>query len=135
VLTDTQKTNVRRFGGWGLVGDTATAIYAQPVYAPSYIRTGVGLLLSDRLNHLTPSEESVLIEVYLEPLEKLETDILSVADNVDTDSAGPWVHNKRERQDRESLFNSLRRRMCSFLNFLPGPYLSGSDYAMAVVRA
>jgi hypothetical protein len=135
VLTDTEKTNVRRWGGWGLVGDPATAIYAQPVYAPSYIRTGVGLLLDDRLNHMTPSEEGVLKAVYLEPLAKLETDILSVADNVDTDSAGPWVHNKRERQDRESLFNSLRRRMCAFLNFLPGPYLTGSDYAMAVVRA
>lgn len=132
MLTDTEKTNVRRWAGYGLVGDLATAIYSQPVYAPSYIRTGVGLLLENRLNHMTPSEETVLREVYLEPLETLESDILTAGDGIDTDKAGPWERNKRERQDRESLFNSLRVRMCGFLNFLPGPYL---NVGLQLVRA
>ena len=132
MLTDTERTNARRWMGYGLVGDTATSIYSQPVYAPSYIRTGVGLLLDNRLSHLQPSEETILREAYLEPLATLESDILGVAANLDTDSAGPWVHNKRERQDREALFNSLRRRMCGFLNFLPGPYL---EVGLQLVRA
>lgn len=132
MLTDTERANTRRWAGYGLVGDLATAIYSQPVYAPSYIRTGVGLLLDDRLSHLAPSEELILRDVYLEPLEKLESDLLTVADNLDTDAAGPWIHNKRERQDREDLFNSLRRRMCGFLNFLPGPYL---QVGLQLVRA
>ncbi len=133
MLTDVQKTNARRWLGYGLVGDAATEIYSQPVYAPSYIRTGVGLLLDDRLAHLTPAEETILVEVYLEPLAILETNILLAADNIDTDSAGPWVSNKRERQDREALFNSLRRRMCGFLNFEPGPSLGGGG--ITLVRA
>lgn len=132
-LTQAQRVAVRRYAGYGLVGDASTAIYAQPVYAPSYIRTGVGILLDARLDHLTVAEEDVLVNTYLTTLYRLETDILKAADSIDTDEAGPWKRNKRERQDRQGLFNSWRRAMCKFLNFAPGEGIG--DGSIALMRA
>ncbi len=118
--------------GYGVEGDAETAIYAQPVYSPSYNRTGVGILLSDRLDHLTSAEENILVDIYLDKLETLETDVLLAGDNIDTAEAGPWKANPREQADREKLFNSWRRKMCAFLNFEPGPGLEGGG--LSIVR-
>ena len=132
-LSQSQRVNCRRWAGYGLVGDTSTAIFSQPVYAPAYNRTGVGIMLDARLDHLTESEEDVLVNTYLITLAKLETDILKAGESIDTDTAGPWIRNKRERQERKALFNEWRRAMCHFLNFAPGGSLG--DGSISLLRA
>ncbi len=76
-----------------------------------------------RLNSMSASEESVLINTYLTKLALLETAITDASDNLDTDVAAIWTHNKNEVSDRMNLFNKWRRLMCSFIGIPPGPWL------------
>jgi hypothetical protein len=70
---------------------------------------------------MSASEESA----YQHLSEKLvlETAITDASDNLDTDIAAIWTHNKNEVSDRMNLFNKWRRQMCSFIGIPPGPWL------------
>lgn len=133
-LTEAQSTDVRRFMGYGVAGGAGAAAYAEPVFSHAgHAGAYGGVSLSLRLANLQPSEEAILINTYLANLTTLETAIVGASANLDTDEAAVWKHNKRERQDREALFDSWRRRMCSFLGFKPGPDL-GSPNNCSLVR-
>ncbi|OGB23349.1 MAG: hypothetical protein A3I66_01405 [Burkholderiales bacterium RIFCSPLOWO2_02_FULL_57_36] len=127
-LTAAQKTDVRRFAGYPMEGTVAGSAVV------IYNRTYPNVTLSDRLDQLTSSEELILINTYLTNLTALETAIVGVSTNLDTDEAAVWKHNKNERQDREGLFNSWRRKMCAFLGFPPGPGLGSGDHRVSLVR-
>ena len=121
-LTSAEAVDVRRFMGYSVSGDSASFNFRELVYsAVSYF----GLSLDYRLQHLTPEEETVLRNVYLGRLAALETAIVSASDNLDTDKAAVWTHNKDEVRDRTALFNKWRRDLCTFLGFEPGPTLQG----------
>lgn len=130
-LTSAQKVNVRRYMGYSLKGNDTVAPAAEPVVSNS---SYLGMTLDVRLDNLTADEESVLISTYLTNLDTLESAIVSVSANLDTDAAAVWTHNKNERCDREALFNSWCRKMCDFLGFAPGPGLN-SGFNISVVRA
>lgn len=83
----------------------------------------MGLSIDYRLQHLMPEEESVVRSVYLAKLNLLETAITDSSDNLDTDVAAVWTHNKNEVRDRTDLFSQWRRQLCAFLGFNPGPTL------------
>jgi hypothetical protein len=129
-LTSAQMVDVRRFMGYQAVGTT------MPITAQQDLVYGffgmVQMSLYTRLTTLTSDEEVVLINTYLVNLNTLETAIVGTSANLDTDQAAVWFHNKRERQDREALFDSWRRRLCGFIGFGPGPDLGGSFGAQLV---
>lgn len=105
-FTDAEKTDIRRFLGYGVFGKT-------PEY-PFGIRfiTYSGDL-EFKMNHLQPTEETVVRD-YLNTLKNLEGDIPLVADNLDTDRAAVWYHNKKEMMDRVNLFDYIRQKLSNF---------------------
>lgn len=121
MLTDQQKTDVRRYAGYPMVGDTP--VDNSRDFAYGWVSPGVWETLFKRLTTMSASEESVLINVYLTKLALLETAITDASDNLDTDVAAIWTHNKNEVSDRMSLFNKWRRQMCAFIGIPPGPWL------------
>lgn len=131
-LTSQQMADTRRYMGYSVVGTTNTI---GPQYDVVYGRFGmVTMSLYTRLTTLTAEEESTLISVYLTNLATLESAILLTSDNLDTDQAAVWKHNKNEQADRDRLFDSWRRRMCAFIGFAPGPGV-GSGSSVSLTRA
>lgn len=119
MLTDAQKTNVRRWLGYPTITSGAhDTVYSIVVFP------GSSVTLTTKLEGLTSTEEVALLNTYLYTIETLETAILGAADNMDTDKAGPWVANRLEASQRTSLFKQWCRQMCGFLGFEPGPGLN-----------
>jgi hypothetical protein len=65
-------------------------------------------------------------------LSLLETAITDSGDNLDTDVAAVWTHNKNEVRDRTKLFKQVCRNLCEFLGFEPGPKLGTGE--LRIVR-
>lgn len=130
-LTDAQITDVRRYAGFQLSGTPALTANNDIAYLVFGTRQ---MSLVERLNSLSASEESVLVNTYLTNLNTLEAAIVSAAANLDTDQAAVWKHNKTEVEERERLFDSWRRRMCAFLGFAPGPGIAASS-SVSLTRA
>lgn len=90
-------------------------------------------LLETRLAGMSADEEAVIRTVYLANLTNLETAIPAVSDNLDTDQAAVWHHNKDELRDREALLDCWRRRLCGFIGVRPGNGLK-SGLGASVIR-
>ena len=106
-FTAAEKTDIRRFCFYGVFGDTPEANF------------GIRYLtfsgdLEFKMNHLQPTEEAV-VRKFLATLIQLEDDIPLAADNLDTDRAAVWYHNKNELHDRDELFNYYARKLANFL--------------------
>jgi hypothetical protein len=128
-LTAQQLVDCRRYMGYSVTGDSTSQPYRELVYSNvSYM----GLSLDYRLAHLSTEEEGVVVSTYLTPLALREQEIQGAADNLDTDQAAVWKRNANEVNDRIQLFNWLRRDLCRFLGFAPGPDLASGN---RVVRA
>lgn len=128
-LTDAEKTDVRRFCGYGAFGG------GQPLPASGYRFSTQYGVLEYKLNVLSVDEESVVRTVYLANLAALEDDIMGAAGiraNLDTDEAAVWKHNKNEYRDRKALYNGVRREFCSFLGVQPGPGLGAGGLTLVV---
>ncbi|KVW15397.1 hypothetical protein [Burkholderia cepacia] len=121
MLTAQQMADVRRFAGYPMLADTVADDSRD--FAYGWVSPGVWQTLEHRLTNMKPEEESILINTYLTPLYTLETAITSAGDNLDTDVAAVWTHNKNEVSDRTKLFDQWRRRMCYFIGVAPGPSL------------
>jgi hypothetical protein len=123
MLTDAQLTDIRRYMGYQLIGTTMTITDDNDIV---YGQFGMSVIsLHRRLTTLSASEETVLINTYLTTLNMLETAIPMTSDNLDTDQAAVWTHNKNEQRDRDRLFDSWRVRLCEFIGFPPSPTLNG----------
>lgn len=125
-FTDAEKTDIRRFCGYGAFGG------GQPLPASGYRFSTAYGTLEYKMNTLSAAEESVSRTVYLANLATLETAIFSTSDNLDTSVAAVWEHNKNEQRDRDRLFDSTRRRFCGFLGIPPGPDLGASGITVVV---
>lgn len=133
MLTSAQMTDVRRYMGYQVVGTTIAIGGDNDVV---YGRFGmVTMSLYTRLTTLTADEEAVLVNTYLANLTELETDIFGVRENLDTDQAAVWTHNKAELADRAALYNRVRRMLCDFIGFCPGPGVSTGGNSVGLVRA
>jgi len=119
MLTEAQKVDVRRFCGF--------AAYAHFgwVFEEDYAT------LELRMDNFCPEEEAVITGNYLVNLPALETAIVSASDNLDTDQAAVWFHNKDEVGDRTALFNQKRRDLCGFIGVKPG---RGLGQGGAIIR-
>lgn len=128
-FTDAEKTDVRRFCGYGAYGS------GNPLPASGYRFSTQYGVLEYKLNNLGAAEEAVVRTTYLTNLALLETDIMGTAgirSNLDTESAAVWKHNKNEFRDRKNLFNGVRREFCAFLGIEPGPGLSAGGLTLVV---
>lgn len=121
MLTAQQMSDVRRFAGYPMLADTQADDSRD--FAYGWVSPGVWQTLEHRLTNMRPEEESILITTYLTPLYTLETAVTAASDNLDTDIAAVWTHNKNEVRDRTKLFDQWRRRMCYFIGVAPGPSL------------
>lgn len=128
VFTAQQLTDIRRFCGYPAVGD-GNVVFPFPWIMRQY------LALEYRLQHLSQTDGTTLIAQYLTPLYAIETSLGTVYQNLDTDQAAVWVHNKNEQADKVASFNYWRRRLCAYLEVPPGPELRqgvGSTVRLAV---
>jgi hypothetical protein len=128
-FTDAQKVDIRRFCGYPAYGGTPSGFQSWRFFQ-------VYGLLEYRMNNLSSTEETAVETIYLANLYPLELAIANsgqgATDNMDTDSAGPWVHNKNEVRDRSRLFDMWCRRLCGFFDIPPGPAL-GDGSARIVI--
>jgi hypothetical protein len=129
LLTAAQLVDVRRYMGYSVSGNAAAHPYRELAYSNvSYM----GLSLDYRLANLSGAEEMVILNTYLPNLMAREQEIQGAAGNLDTDQAAVWKRNSNEVSDRIRLFTWLRRELCTFLGFPPGPQLETGN---RVVRA
>lgn len=129
MLTSAQIVDVRRFMGYSVSGNDVSFPFRELVYSSvSYM----GLSIDYRLANLSSDEEAIVVNKYLVNLNLREQEIQDASCNLDTDQAAVWKHNKNEISDRRDLFTALRRELCTFLGFEPGPQLG---YANRLVRA
>ena len=125
MLADSDKVDIRRYAGYPMYG-------GQPVQAFGYrFFTQYGTL-EFRMNNALPEEYSV-VQAMLTRLRGLEADLFGSSANLDTASAGPWVHNAKEVADRMGLYALHRRELCNFFGVPPGPSFQGGNSYRGVV--
>lgn len=124
-LTDPQKADVRRWLGWPILNNNETDYV--------YGHSPRSISLTDKLDGLNTTDETILTETYLANLATMEQGFLDAQANMDTVKAGPWEANPREVSQRRSLFTSWRIEMAAFLGFPLGPGLSGGN-SVPIVR-
>lgn len=123
-LTDAEKTDVRRFCGYPVYGAAPAGLQTWRFYQ-------VYGLLEFRMNNLSDAE-LVVIRRYLGTLSVLEIAVPRSGENLDTDQAAVWTHNRGETQDRTLLFDGWRRRLCGFLGIPPGPEFLNRGISLVV---
>lgn len=127
-LSAQQAVDVRRYMGYSLSGNSTAQPYREWVYSDA---TAFGSLSLDyRLANLSAEEENTVVNFYLANLYLREQEIQDASQNLDTDKAAVWTHNKQEVSDRMGLFNQLRRDLCNFLGFSPGRALMQGNRLM-----
>jgi hypothetical protein len=116
MLTDQQKTDVRRFCGYPAYGASPDGNIGWRFY----VAYG---LLEYRMSNLSAAEIAVVLS-YLTTLTQLEVAVPTASDNLDSDAAASWKHNQNEIGDRLRLLDEWRRRLCSFFGVAPGDGLA-----------
>lgn len=128
MLSDQQLSDVRRYAGYPLQGDVTLDDRRDTAWG--WVAPMIWQTLNHRLENLRPEEEFRIVS-FLTAISGLETDVLSATDNLDTDQAAVWVHNKNEVADRMRLYRMWRRELCGFLGVPPGPALGDGTISMA----
>ena len=124
MLTDPEKTDVRRFCGYPAYGAGVDGFDGWRFYQ-------VYGLLEYRMTNLSCEEESV-VRRYLAQLRGLELAVPRSADSLDTDQAAVWTRNRSEPEDRLRLLDSWRRRLCGFFGVPAGPALGDGGIKIVV---
>ena len=124
MLTDPEKTDVRRFCGYPAYGAGVAAFDGWRFYQ-------VYGLLEYRMTNLSCEEESV-VRRYLAQLRGLELAVPRSADSLDTDQAAVWTRNRSEPEDRLRLLDSWRRRLCGFFGVPAGSALGDGGIRIVV---
>ena len=125
MLTEAEKTDIRRFCGYPAYGASASGNTGWRFYQ------AYGAL-EYRLTNLSSSEE-VVVREHLAALRTFERAIPSAASNLDTAAAAVWTHNPAEMVERQRLERDWGRRLCGFLGVPPGPSLTGGSTIAMIV--
>jgi hypothetical protein len=112
MLSDTERTDVRRFCGYPAYGAGAAGNMGWRFYQ------AYGAL-EYRMSNLSDTELTV-VRQFLATLRALEATVPAAADNLDTDQAAVWTRNRDEVRDRLRLLGTWSRRLCAFLGVPPG---------------
>lgn len=123
-FSNSEKTDIRRFCGYPAYGGTPAGFQNWQFYQ-------VYGLLEFRMNNLSCDEETI-VRRYLTNLNVLETAVPMSSQNLDTDQAAVWTHNRDEVAQRTALFDDWRRRLCAFFGLPPGPGLIASGLTLVV---
>jgi hypothetical protein len=123
-LSDAEKTDVRRYCGYPAYG-------AAPVGFQTWRFFQVYGLLEYRMNNLSQAEIGI-VRRHLVTLHGLEAAVPRSGENLDTDQAAVWTHNRDETRDRVRLFDSWCRRLCGFLGVPAGPALTNGGIILVV---
>jgi hypothetical protein len=116
-LTDTQKTDARRFMGYGFAGlNSSFSVYRF---------FEIDGLMEWRLSNCTDTEIAVIIAL-LATLNAQEQALFGSTANLTIDTVGPFKHNANEIRDRNALHNLTRRKLCGCFGLPAGPDLAGS---------
>ena len=118
-FTDAEKTDIRRYCGYPAYG-TGQAGFQNWRFFQAY---GT---LEFRLNNLAAAEIQV-VRRYLATLYGLEAAIPGAGDNLDTDKASVWTHNRDEVRDRSALFDGWCSRLANFMGIPTGPNFGGGS--------
>jgi hypothetical protein len=118
-LEDWEKADCRRFAGYAPYGGRGVFGFWGYRFFQEYG------LLEYRMNNLAPAEYQV-VRYHLNFLVQLEVALVSASNNLDTDQASVWKHNKQETADRRALYHEWRMHLCRNLGVPPGPALGGS---------
>jgi hypothetical protein len=124
MLTDQQKTDVRRFCGYPAYGASPSGNMGWRFY----VAYGA---LEYRMNNLSP-DEIIVVSNNLAVLLQLEQAVPCSSDNLDSEAAGAWTHNPNEVADRLRLLNVWSRRLCAFFGVPPGDGLGAAGLAWVV---
>lgn len=122
-FSEAEKTDIRRFCGYPAHG--AGGLLQGWRFYQAYG------LLEYRLLYLSGSEEAV-VRNYLGTLSALERAVVEASNNLDTDQAAAWTHNRDEVRDRGRLFDDWRRRLTGFMGVPPGPALGNGGLTLVV---
>jgi hypothetical protein len=124
--TETQRVAVRRYCGYPMFGGQAVQAFGYRFF------THYGTL-EFRMTNGGAEEEAVVV-AKLSRLAALEEALASTSDNLDTHSAGPWVHNAKEFRQRLELYAYHRQELAAFFGVPPGPQFgqSGGGLRLAV---
>lgn len=126
-FTAAQLVDIRRFCGYPAYGD-GSVVFPYPWIMRQY------LALEYRLQHMSASEGTVLVNTYLTNLYTLETAIVSAGATLNVGQAAVFTRNKNEMRERNQLFDGWRRRLCAFVGIPPGPeFVSGASNSIALV--
>ncbi len=125
MLTDAEKTDIRRFCGYPAYGAAPSGNTGWRFYQ------AYGAL-EYRMNNLAPAEEAV-VRQHLATLSSFEAAIPAAADNLDTEAAAVWTHNPAELQQRQKLERDWGRRLCGFLGLPAGPALPNPSSLTLIV--
>jgi hypothetical protein len=112
MFTDQQKTDIRRHCGYPAYGAAPDGNMGWRFF------TAYGAL-EYRMNNLSPDEQVVVLN-YIATLNQLESAVPMSTENLDSDGAAGWQHNRYEVADRLRLFDGWRRRLCTFMGIPPG---------------
>ena len=119
-FTSAQLVDIRRFCGYQAYGNTATATWGSRFF------TAYGIL-EYKMANMSPDEAAVITSTMLPNLTALETALFGTSQNLDTDTASVWKHNKNEFADRWALYANQRRMLCDFLGVPYGPGIDGGE--------
>jgi hypothetical protein len=122
MLTDAEKDDVRRHCGFPVFGNGITA--SPPSFGYRYFEWY--LEVEYQMNNLSTNQETILRTVYIANCNALESAIPTASDNLDTDRAAVWYHNKYEVRDRFDLYKLWCQRLLEFFGVTtPSKLLSG----------
>lgn len=122
--TAAQKVAIRRYCGYPMFG-------GQPVQAFGWRFFEWYGTLEFRMENGAPEEEAEVVSM-LATLDALRAAVPTASDNLDTDAAGPWKHNKNETRDRLRLYQFHREELCAFFGVPPGPQMPASGVSWSV---
>ena len=123
-FTPSQITDLIRFCGYPPIGNLTTGFQSIHFFQQQ------GDFLY-KINNLNTNEGAVVLS-YLTQLNAMEAAIVSSSDNLDTDQAAVWYHNKNELRDRYNLYNSWRRRLCEIIGVYPGVFFQSTNSSICV---
>lgn len=124
-LSEDEKIKVRYYCGYGMFG-------LQALPASGYRFSIVYGTMEYKMINLQPGEEDQVRDIFLANLIVLGQDTYSVRDNIDTDQAAVWYHNKNEISDRIKLYRYWSLQLCAFLGIPPGPGLVGGGAGCSI---
>lgn len=122
-LSEIEKVNIRRYCWYPARGNSH--ISGSWLYFSHYGS------LEYRLSNFS-QEEIQVIRSMLSTLSLLEQGPASSADNLDTDKAAIWTHNKNEFSDRINLFKQQRLELVKFIGVDVGPGFNSLSVTFSV---